>query len=58
MAWVFPDGQAEAARAYLAAAVQAPVDRLPPSQLMRQLTGTRRHPATVLAVLGSHEVQP
>jgi hypothetical protein len=35
MAWVFPDGRGEAARAYLATAVQAPVDRLPPSQLMR-----------------------
>jgi hypothetical protein len=38
VAWIFPDGWAEAARAYLATAVQAPVDRLPPSQLMRQLT--------------------
>ena len=56
-AWIFPDGRAEA-RAYLATAVQASVERLPPSQLMRQLTGTGRHLATVLAVLGSHDVQP
>jgi hypothetical protein len=36
VAWIFPDDRAEAARAYLTTAVQAPVDRLPPSQLMRQ----------------------
>jgi len=42
-------GPAEAARAYLAGAGQTPVDHLPPSAMVREITELRRLVSQLLA---------
>ena len=50
------DQRLEAARAYLADAAQRPVEHLPPSALMKELSAARRHIFTLLAVVSEAEL--